>query len=149
MHAATKHYVDTKVSHLVDNAPEALNTLNEIAEAINDDETIATTLENLSSNNTNSIEDLSGNVADLLTLLGAEKGQTETSEAMGVFQGMTVKEAILEAEEIAADATLAVVSTLTLEQAKITALETEVADLSGNVTDLSGNVTDLSGNVTD
>ena len=117
MHAATKHYVDTKVSNLVDNAPEALNTLNEIAEAINDDETIATTLENLSSNNTNSIEDLSGNVADLLTLLGAEKGQTETSEAMGVFQGMTVKEAILEAEIIAAAATTAVVSTLTLEQA--------------------------------
>ena len=71
-HAATKHYVDTKVSHLVDNAPEALDTLKEISEALQD-ETVASTVNTLSSNNKNSIDDLSGNVADLLTLLGAEK----------------------------------------------------------------------------
>ena len=66
MHAATKHYVDTKVSHLVDNAPEALNTLNEIAVALQD-ETVASTVNTLSSNNKNSIDDLSGNVAVLET----------------------------------------------------------------------------------
>ena len=150
-HAATKHYVDTKVSHLVDNAPEALDTLKEISEALQD-ETVASTVNTLSSNNKNSIDDLSGNVADLLTLLGAEKGQTVTSDAMGSFKGMSVKEAILEAEEIAAKATLAVVSILTDEQTKITALETEVGtkqDLIVSTTDLSVNVLTVDGAVTD
>ncbi len=35
-HLTTKSYVDTAVAGIVDSAPEALNTLNEIAEALND-----------------------------------------------------------------------------------------------------------------
>ena len=41
--AATKTYVDTAVANIVDTAPEALNTLNELAAALGDDANFATT----------------------------------------------------------------------------------------------------------
>lgn len=41
---ATETYVNTAVSNIVDTAPEALNTLNELAAAINDDASFASTV---------------------------------------------------------------------------------------------------------
>jgi hypothetical protein len=41
---ATETYVNTAISNLVDSAPEALNTLNELAAALGDDENFATTV---------------------------------------------------------------------------------------------------------
>ena len=43
---ATRAYVDTAVSNLVDSAPAALDTLNELAAALSDDATFATTVTN-------------------------------------------------------------------------------------------------------
>lgn len=45
-HPATKKYVDDEVNAILDGAPAALNTLNEIAAAINDDANLYTTLTN-------------------------------------------------------------------------------------------------------
>ena len=45
--AATKQYVDDGLAALVDIAPTALNTLNELAAALNDDPAFATTITNL------------------------------------------------------------------------------------------------------
>jgi hypothetical protein len=42
--AATKSYVDTAVANLIDAAPAALDTLNELAAAINDDSSFVTTV---------------------------------------------------------------------------------------------------------
>jgi hypothetical protein len=42
--AATKNYVDTQINNLIGGAPETLDTLNEIAAAINDDSNVYTTL---------------------------------------------------------------------------------------------------------
>ena len=44
--AATKAYVDTSVSNLIDSAPANLDTLNELAAALNDDANAYTTLSN-------------------------------------------------------------------------------------------------------
>jgi hypothetical protein len=44
--SATKAYVDDAISALVDSAPELLDTLNELAAAINDDASFATTIGN-------------------------------------------------------------------------------------------------------
>ena len=44
--AATKGYVDTEVANLVASAPAALDTLNELAAAINDDANFSTTITN-------------------------------------------------------------------------------------------------------
>jgi len=43
-HAATKNYVDTEVANLVDSAPAALDTLNELAAALGDDADFANTV---------------------------------------------------------------------------------------------------------
>ena len=43
---ATETYVDTQVSNLVDTAPDALNTLNELAAALGDDANFSTTVTN-------------------------------------------------------------------------------------------------------
>lgn len=45
-HAATKGYVDAEVANLVDSAPASLDTLNELAAALNDDSNFATTTNN-------------------------------------------------------------------------------------------------------
>ena len=44
--AATKNYVDTEVAALVDSAPGTLDTLNELAAALNDDPNFSTTITN-------------------------------------------------------------------------------------------------------
>jgi hypothetical protein len=44
--AATKGYVDAQVSAVIDSAPAALDTLNELAAALNDDASFATTVTN-------------------------------------------------------------------------------------------------------
>lgn len=46
LHAATKAYVDTEVAGLVDSAPGALDTLNELAAALGDDANFSTTVTN-------------------------------------------------------------------------------------------------------
>lgn len=55
--SATESYVDTAISNLVDSSPSTLNTLNELAEALNDDANFATTVTNALATkaNTNSL----------------------------------------------------------------------------------------------
>ena len=60
---ASQTYVDTAVSNLVDTAPEALNTLNELAAALGDDANFATTV------STNL-----GNKVDKINITGATVG---------------------------------------------------------------------------
>ena len=43
---ATQTYVDTEIANLVDSAPTSLDTLNELAAALNDDANFATTVTN-------------------------------------------------------------------------------------------------------
>ena len=42
----TKTEVDTQFTNLIEGAPDALNTLNELADALNDDASYATTIQN-------------------------------------------------------------------------------------------------------
>lgn len=53
---ATKDYVDNSISGLVDNAPDALNTLNELSAALNDDSNFASTITNALGNKANSAD---------------------------------------------------------------------------------------------
>lgn len=64
--AATKQYVDTSVSNLVDAAPATLDTLNELAAALGDDANFSTTV-------TNSLA-LKANSADLGTAASLDVG---------------------------------------------------------------------------
>ena len=105
----------TAISNLVDGAPGLLDTLNELAAAINDDENFVTTITNLIDANETHID----NVA---TLTGVAKD----SANLGTFTGSTIADS----------------STL---KAAIQALETalELKAASSVVTEIDGNVDDL------
>ena len=103
------------ISGLVDGAPALLDTLNELAAAINDDENFVTTITNLINDNETHID----NVA---TLTGVAKD----SANLGTFTGSTIADS----------------STV---KAAIQALETalELKAASSVVTEIDGNVDDL------
>jgi hypothetical protein len=105
----------TAISDLVDGAPAVLDTLNELAAAINDDENFVTTITNLINANETHID----NVA---TLTGVAKD----SANLGTFTGSTIADS----------------STL---KAAIQALETalELKAASATVTEIDSNVDDL------
>jgi hypothetical protein len=58
-HAANKGYVDSVITNLVDGAPDLLNTLNELAAAINDDANYSTTLTTALGNKQDKVENVS------------------------------------------------------------------------------------------
>ena len=95
---ATESYVTTAISNLVDGAPGALDTLNELAAAMADDASFSTTITNLINANETHID----NVA---TLSGVDKDETD----MGTFSGSTITDnqtikAILQLLETAVEA---------------------------------------------
>ena len=112
---ATESYVSTQISNLIDGAPDALNTLNEIAAAINDDASISTTLTALSTANETHIDNLA-------TLSGVAKDST----SLGTFTGSTIADS------------------QTVKQA-LQSLETavEAAGSASTLTAVSDDVTDL------
>ena len=76
---ALESYVDTAISNLVDGAPGALDTLNELAAAMADDASLSTTLTNLINANETHID----NVATL-------SGMAKDSTSLGTFTGTTI-----------------------------------------------------------
>ena len=112
---ATESYVGTQISNLIDGAPDALNTLNELAAALNDDASAAASLTSLINANETHIDNLA-------TLTGVAKDST----GLGTFSGSTI-----------ADSATIKAALQSLE----TSLETKGS--SGSVTSVSTNVGDL------
>ena len=105
----------TAINNLVDGAPGLLDTLNEIAAAIGDDENFITTITNL-------IDDNEDHIDNVVTLTGVSKD----SGNLGTFTGSTI-----------ADSSTVKAAIQALE----TSLETKAA--SAVVTEIDGNVDDL------
>ena len=112
---ATESYVGTQISNLIDGAPDALNTLNELAAALNDDASAAASLTSLINANETHIDNLA-------TLTGVAKDST----GLGTFSGSTI-----------ADSATIKAALQSLE----TSLETKGS--AGSVTSVSTNVGDL------
>ena len=112
---ATESYVGTQISNLIDGAPGALDTLNELAAALNDDASAASSLTALINANETHID----NVA---TLTGVAKDST----SLGTFTGATIADnqtikAALQALETAVEAAGSAAS--------LTAVTADVSDL--------------------
>ena len=90
--------ITTAVNNLVDSAPGTLDTLNEIAAALNDDPALATTLTNLINANETHID-------NNVSLLGVTKDDTDLGTFTGstIADSQTVKQA-LQALETASEA---------------------------------------------
>ena len=125
---ATESYVATQIANLVDGAPGALDTLNELAAALADDASFSTTITNLINANETHID----NVATL-------SGVAKDSENMGTFTGSTITDnqtikAILQLLETAVEARATSVT--------VTEIDTNVDDLTTAV-GISENATAL------
>ena len=112
---ATESYVTSAIANVVDGAPAALDTLNELAAALNDDASIASSLTALINANETHVDNMA-------TLTGVAKDGT----SLGTFTGSTVGD------------------NLTVKAA-LQALETavEAAGSAATLTAVSGDVTDL------
>ena len=78
---ATESYVGTQIANVIDSAPGALNTLNELAAALGDDASFSTTITNMINANETHVD----NVA---TLSGVAKDST----SLGTFTGSTISD---------------------------------------------------------
>ena len=78
---ATEAYVTTEVNNLVNSAPGALDTLNELAAAINDDVNFSTTVTNL-------VADNEVHIDNVVALSGVGKDST----SLGTFTGTTISD---------------------------------------------------------
>ncbi len=78
---ATESYVTTQVSNLIDGAPDALNTLNELAASLNDDASAAASLTTLINANETHIDNMA-------TLTGVAKDEVD----LGTFSGTTISD---------------------------------------------------------
>jgi len=96
--AATKTYVDTSVSNLIDSAPGALDTLNELAAALGDDPNFATTVTNaIAEKVAKSGDTMTGNLAmsgSLVTGLGTPVDTAEAATKGYVDQEIDTHELI-------------------------------------------------------
>ena len=112
---ATESYVATQLANLVDGAPGALDTLNELAAAMADDASFSTTITNLINANETHID----NVA---TLTGVAKDAVN----FGAFTGSTVTD----------NQTLKAILQLLETAVEARATSTTVTEVDGNVNDL-------------
>ena len=137
---ATESYVTTAVSNLIDGAPSALNTLNEIAAALNDDASLSASLTALINANETHID-------NAVTLTGIAKDGT----SLGTFTGATISDnvtikAALQAHETAVESAGSA-STLSAVVTDITNIQTlsGMADGSQHLGTFSGTtITDSS-----
>jgi hypothetical protein len=119
---ATESYVTTAIANLVDGAPGALDTLNELAAALGDDADLSTTLTNLINANETHID----NVA---TLTGVAKDGVN----FGTFTGSTITDnqtlkAILQLLETAVE-TKASITSVIAQGSVVTEVDANVDDL--------------------
>jgi len=112
---ATEAYVTTQLSNLVDGAPGALDTLNELAAAMADDASFSTTITNLINANETHID----NVATL-------SGVSKDSVNFGTFTGSTITD----------NQTLKAILQLLETAVEARATSTTVTEVDGNVDDL-------------
>jgi hypothetical protein len=78
---ATESYVGTQISNLIDGAPGALDTLNELAAALGDDADVAASLTTLINANETHVDNMA-------TLTGVAKDAT----SLGAFSGSTISD---------------------------------------------------------
>ena len=106
--AANKNYVDTAVANLVNGAPEQLNTLNELAEALADDSNFATTVITELGNKVDKVEGKGLSTNDYTTqekekLASIEIDQVYDFTSTNAQSGTAVAEAI---EQVTQDVTV-------------------------------------------
>ena len=84
----TKSYVDGKISGLINGAPQALDTLKEIADQLSNDESVVGALTNTVASNLQAAKDYADSKVSAEALLRSSADSAEQSRAMGVESGL-------------------------------------------------------------
>lgn len=84
----TKSYVDGKISGLINGAPQALDTLKEIADQLSNDESVVGALTNTVASNLQAAKDYADSKVSAEAALRASAVSTEQSRAMGIESGL-------------------------------------------------------------
>lgn len=87
-HVANKKFVLDKIAELVDSSPEALNTLNELAAALGNDENFSTTVMNLLGNKVNKLSPLTD--VGMGAYIGNEDGTMKLVHVTSVMNPYTI-----------------------------------------------------------
>ena len=137
---ATEAYVGTQVANLIDAAPGALDTLNEIAAAIGDDANYATSI-------TTAIAavqaDVDQNETDADTAIAAVQADVDANETAAAALVTTLETA----RNVITSAISARVTTLEADPTTATALAAVQADVDQNETDADSAIANLSTNL--
>jgi archaellum component FlaC len=116
---ATTAYADAAVAALVDSAPAALNTLNELAQALNDDSDFAVTITNSFASVQNTINGLGNTISS-------------QGNSINVLEGNVVS----------------IANTLSVTQNGLSTTSTVVDGLTNSVSTINGNITSLQNSLT-
>lgn len=93
---SSKNYIDTSIANLVDSAPETLNTLNELATALQENQDLTTTL-NQAIGEKATLEDLNNHKNDTevhITAAEREKWNSTTTTVSNLNQGLTLTDTV-------------------------------------------------------
>jgi hypothetical protein len=146
-HAANKGYVDTAIANLVDGAPELLNTLNELASAINDDESFAATIATNIGNVSTALASVS---AALDSKIDSEVADLESAIASEVSTLNTTVQSVSSTLDSKIDSQISSLSS-TVDANFVQKTESDAVTLNGGLTVTNGFTSDtltVSGGVT-
>jgi len=146
-HAANKGYVDTAIANLVDGAPELLNTLNELASAINDDESFAATIATNIGNVSTALASVS---AALDSKIDSEVADLESAIASEVSTLNTTVQSVSSTLDSKIDSQISSLSS-TVDADFVQKTESDAVTLNGGLTVTNGFTSDtltVSGGVT-
>ena len=131
----TKTYVDAQVSSLIDGAPDLLNTLDELAAAINDDENVFTSLTSADTALSARITTLE---ADPTTQTALDVVNQSLTTSLGTIQADV--DANETASDVAEAALSARIATLEVDPTTATALAAVQADVDQNESDADASI---------
>jgi hypothetical protein len=144
---ATTAYADAAVAALVDSAPAALNTLNELAQALNDDSDFAVTVTNSFASVQNSLSALSNSTSDTSSAVGVLEGNV-----VSISNALTITQNNLNTTNGAIDGLANSISDLSnsliTTQNSLASTQNSLATTNTNVDALSNSISAASGNIT-
>ena len=149
--AVTKGAVEARIGQIIDNAPGALDTLNELAQALGNDQNFSTTLTN---NLTNIGNDIAANAVDIgnnataISANAVDIGNNATSignNAVDIGNNATAISA--NAVDIGNNATAISANAVDIGN-NATAISANAVDIGNNATAISANAVDIGNNAT-
>jgi predicted nucleic acid-binding Zn-ribbon protein len=137
--AATKGYVDTAIQGVIDSAPDALNTLNELAAALNDDANFAASVTSLITANSTAISAIDVRLTSAESDISTLESEMDSVES----RATSLEGRVSTAEDDIADIESAA-STL---EGRVSTAESDITALEGRASTLESDLSTAESNI--